>query len=50
MSRLSVKLEDKFVQMTYKMGAPEGLEASDVKTYIRYIGQKIITTWFETKF
>ena len=37
MSRLSVKLEDKFVQMTYKMGAPEGLEASDVKTYIRYI-------------
>ena len=37
MARLSVKLEDKFVQMTYKMGAPEGLEASDVKTYIRYI-------------
>ena len=37
MARLSVKLEDKFVQMTYIMGAPEGLEASDVKTYIRYI-------------
>ena len=37
MARLSVKLEDKFVQMTYKMGAPECLEASDVKTYIRYI-------------
>ena len=37
MARLSVKLEDKFVQMTYKMGAPEGLDASDVKTYIRYI-------------
>ena len=37
MARQSVKLEDKFVQLTYKMGAPEGLEASDVKTYIRYI-------------
>ena len=37
MARLSVKLEDKFVQMTYKMGAPEGLNDTDVKTYIRYI-------------
>ena len=37
MARQSVKLEDKFVQLTYKMGAPEGLEAADVKTYIRYI-------------
>ena len=37
MARQSVKLEDKFVQLTYKMGAPEGLESSDVKTYIRYI-------------
>ena len=36
MARQSVKLEDKFVQLTYKMGE-EGLEASDVKTYIRYI-------------
>ena len=37
MARQSVKLEDKFVQLTYKMGAPEGRESSDVKTYIRYI-------------
>ena len=33
MARQSVKLEDKFVQLTYKMGAPEGLEASDVKIF-----------------
>ena len=26
MARQSVKLEDKFVQLTYKMGAPEGLQ------------------------
>ena len=35
MARQSVKLEDKFVQLTYKMGVQSG--SSDVKTYIRYI-------------
>ena len=36
MARQSVKLEDKFVQLTYKMGPSQGSESSDVKTYIRY--------------
>ena len=50
MARQSVKLEDKFVQLTYKMGAPEGLEASDVKTYIRYITDRRLQLGIETKF
>jgi ribonucleotide reductase beta subunit family protein with ferritin-like domain/glutaredoxin len=37
MARQAVKLEDKFVDLAYKLGEIEGLESSEVKTYIRYI-------------
>jgi ribonucleoside-diphosphate reductase beta chain len=37
MSRQIVKLEDKFIDLAYKMGDMEGLAAEDVKKYIRYI-------------
>ena len=37
MARMAVKLEDKFVDLAYKMGEIEGLDSSEVKTYIRYI-------------
>ena len=37
MARQSVKLEDNFVDLAYKLGEVEGLEQSEVKQYIRYI-------------
>ena len=37
MSRIAVKLEDKFINLAYKMGDVEGLNADDVKRYIRHI-------------
>ena len=37
MARQAVKLEDRFVDLSYKMGDIEGLDASEVKQYIRYI-------------
>jgi len=37
MARVAVKLEDKFIDLAYKMGEIEGLDASEVKSYIRYI-------------
>ena len=37
MSKEAVKLEDKFIDLAYKMGEIEGLEKSEVKQYIRYI-------------
>ena len=37
MSRQIVKLEDKFIELAYKMGEMEGLASEDVKKYIRYI-------------
>ena len=37
MARQAVKLEDKFVDLAYKLGEIEGLDSSEVKTYIRYI-------------
>ena len=40
MSDKIVELEDKFVDMTYALGEPEGLKAEDVKTYIRYIADR----------
>ena len=40
MSDKIVELEDKFVDMTYALGEPEGLKADDVKTYIRYIADR----------
>ena len=36
-SRQIVKLEDKFVDLAYKMGNIEGLLQEEVKQYIRYI-------------
>jgi ribonucleotide reductase beta subunit family protein with ferritin-like domain len=50
MARVAVKLEDKFVDLAYKMGEIEGLDASEVKTYIRYItDRRLSTTWSEDK-
>ena len=37
MARQAVKLEDKFVDLAYSMGEIEGLDAAEVKQYIRYI-------------
>jgi len=37
MSRQVVKLEDKFIELAYKLGPIEGLEMQEVKQYIRYI-------------
>jgi len=42
MARMAVKLEDKFVDLAYKMGEIEGLDSSEVKTYIRYITDRIL--------
>lgn len=36
-SRQIVKLEDKFVDLAYRMGPIEGLDMQEVKQYIRYI-------------
>ena len=35
-----VELEDKFIDLCYKMGPMRGLEADEVKTYIRYIADR----------
>lgn len=35
-----VELEDKFIDLSFSMGAIEGLEAEDVKKYIRYIADR----------
>ena len=37
MARQAVKLEDNFINLAYKLGDIEGLDAAEVKTYIRYI-------------
>jgi glutaredoxin 3 len=37
MARQSVKLEDNFVDLAYKLGDIEGLEEKEVKQYVRYI-------------
>ena len=37
LSRHAVKLEDKFIDLAYAMGEIEGLDADEVKQYIRYI-------------
>lgn len=37
MARQVVKLEDKFVELAYKLGEIEGLDMAEVKQYIRYI-------------
>ena len=35
-----VELEDQFIDLAFKMGAPENLAADDVKDYIRYIADR----------
>jgi len=51
MARLAVKLEDKFVDLAYKMGEIEGLDASEVKTYIRYItDRRLLQLGLKTNF
>jgi len=37
MAKTAVKLEDKFIDLAYETGKIEGLEAEEVKQYIRYI-------------
>lgn len=43
MYRDAVKLEDKFIDLAYEMGEPEGLSKEDVKTYIRFIANRRLT-------
>jgi len=40
MVRTAVSLEDKVVDLSYKMGSVEGLTAEEVKQYIRYIADR----------
>jgi glutaredoxin 3 len=40
MARDVVRLEDAFIDLAYKTGQIEGLTATDVKTYIRYIADR----------
>jgi ribonucleoside-diphosphate reductase beta chain len=40
MVRQAVKLEDKVIELAYKMGDIEGLTAHEVKQYIRYIADR----------
>ena len=40
MVREAVKLEDKVIDLAYKMGPIEGLESKEVKKYIRYIADR----------
>jgi ribonucleotide reductase beta subunit family protein with ferritin-like domain len=50
-ARQAVKLEDKFVDLAYKMGGVEGLEASEVKQYIRYItDRRLLQLGLQTNF
>ena len=51
MARIAVKLEDKFVELAYKMGEIEGLDMSEVKTYIRYItDRRLLQLGLKTNF
>jgi glutaredoxin 3 len=51
MSRHAVKLEDKFIELAYKMGQIEGLEKEEVKQYIRYIAdRRLIQLGMKTNF
>jgi ribonucleoside-diphosphate reductase beta chain len=40
MFRMAVKLEDKVIDLAYEMGDLEGLSATDVKQYIRYLADR----------
>ena len=51
MSRVAVKLEDKFVDLAYKLGDIEGLEEKEVKQYIRYItDRRLLQLGLKTNF
>lgn len=51
MARVAVKLEDKFVDLAYKLGDVEGLDASEVKSYIRYItDRRLLQLGLKTNF
>jgi ribonucleotide reductase beta subunit family protein with ferritin-like domain len=51
MARIAVKLEDKFVDLAYKLGNVDGLEASEVKAYIRYItDRRLLQLGLKTNF
>lgn len=43
MFRTAVSLEDAVIDLAYKMGNPQGLEAAEVKQYIRYIADRRLT-------
>ena len=40
MAKETVKLEDAFIDMTFKLGEPEGLTKDEVKQYVRFITNK----------
>ena len=40
MYRDAVELEDKVIDLAYEMGSIEGLEADEVKQYIRYLADR----------
>ena len=51
MSRIAVKLEDKFVDLAYKLGDIEGLDEKEVKQYIRYItDRRLLQLGLKTNF
>ncbi len=51
MARIAVKLEDKFIDLAYKIGEIEGLNAAEVKTYIRYItDRRLLQLGLKTNF
>ena len=51
MAKDVVRLEDKFIQLAYKMGEIEGLTMEEVKTYIRYItDRRLLQLGLKTNF
>jgi len=51
MARIAVKLEDKFIDLAYKIGEIEGLNATEVKSYIRYItDRRLLQLGLKTNF
>ena len=50
-ARNIVKLEDKFIELAYKIGNIEGLTADEVKQYIRYItDRRLLQLGLKTNF
>jgi len=51
MARMSVELEDKFIDLAYNLGDIDGLGSDDVKTYIRYItDRRLLQLGLKTNF